>query len=208
MKTNNIITLAPLNTWQHFRNLELQHQKGSTTLLFSLHFMKQVAGTRKRATLLKWLAVQKVILKSHSSKLLFCKIHTHLQVSSRCPACLLGFSSLGLHRTGYVCGGKEGHVQLRQLFIAVPFRQSTRTQINLRGALMALNQSKGLRRGIQCEESFQLLCTRTWQLGKCDTRGGRWSTLGKSGRKEKAALARQLTPQSPSPNPITQRNDG
>lgn len=101
MKTNNIIALVPLNTWH--RNLELhQHQKGSTTLLSPLHFTKQVAGTRKRATLLKWLAVQKWILKSHSSKLLFYKIHIHLQVLSCRPACLLGFSSLGLHHTGYV----------------------------------------------------------------------------------------------------------
>lgn len=56
MKTNNIIALAPLNTWQHFRNLELHlatPKKGSTTLLSPLHFMKQVAGTRKRAALLK-----------------------------------------------------------------------------------------------------------------------------------------------------------
>lgn len=32
--------------------------------------------------------------------------------------------------------------------------------------------------------------------------------VGKSGRMGRAALTRQLTPQSPSPVPITQRNDG
>lgn len=47
-----------------------------------------------------------VDFKKSQLKIAFCKIHTHLQGSSRHPACLLGFSSLGLHCTGYVCGGK------------------------------------------------------------------------------------------------------
>lgn len=40
--------------------------------------------------------------KKSQLKIAFYKIHIHLQVSSRHPACLLGFSSLGLHHTGYV----------------------------------------------------------------------------------------------------------
>lgn len=74
--------------------------------------------------------------KKSQLKIAFCKIHTHLQGSSRRPACLLGFSSLGLHRAGYVCGGKEGHAQLRQLFVAVMFTQSTRSRPGLSGALL------------------------------------------------------------------------
>lgn len=77
-------------------------------------------------------------------------------------------------------GRKEGHVQLRQLFIAEPFRQSTTTKAVLRGALVALNQSKSLKRGTQYEEGLRLpweevmvLCARAWQLGKCDIGGKR-----------------------------------
>lgn len=33
-------------------------------------------------------------------------------------------------------GRKEGHVQLRQLFTAVTYRQSTRTRADLRGGLL------------------------------------------------------------------------
>lgn len=50
----------------------------------------------------------------------------------------------------------------------------------LSGALLALNQSKGRKSSIQCEEGLSfpweegmVLCTRACQLGKCDTQGGR-----------------------------------
>lgn len=175
MKTNNIITLAPLNTWQHFRNLKLhQHQKGSTTLLSSLHFKKQVAGTRKRATLLKLLAVQKWILKSHSSKLLFVKFTHIYKYQVAVQLVYLDFLRLDCTALVISVGGKEGHVQLRQLLIAVPFRQSTRMQADLSGALLALYQSKGLRRGIQCEEGLRLLWGEgtPWVLGP-----GNWGNV-------------------------------
>ena len=112
--------------------------------------------------------------KKSQLKIAFCKIHTHLQISSRRPACLLGFSPLGLHHTGYVCWGKEGHFQLRQLFTAVPFRQSTRTRADPSGALLDSKSEGALSEGGRVS-GFLAPYTGAWQLGKCDTGSGRWS---------------------------------
>ena len=211
--------------------------------------MKQVAGTRKRATLLKWVAVQKWILKSHSWKLHFVKFTHIYKYQVAVQLVYLDFLRLDCTALVMSVGGKEGYGQLRQVFFffrflflewedgrkkhqlvasctppngdlaynpgmcpdwesdwrpfsfqagtqsiephqprlrqffIVSFRQSARTWADLNGALLALNLSKGLRRSVHYKEGLRLLweedtalCTRAWQLGKCDIGGGKLST--------------------------------
>lgn len=104
MNTINIITLAPLNTWQHFRNLQLHlaTPKGFNNSAFPIALYETGCRDQEKDHIIKITNCTEMDFKKSQLKIAFCEIHTHLQISSRHSACLLGFSSLGLHRTGYV----------------------------------------------------------------------------------------------------------
>lgn len=152
--------------------------------------------------------------KKSQLKIAFCKIHTHLQGSSRRPACLLGFSPLGLHRAGYVCGGGRKDMlswdnSLRQWC----FRQSTRSRAGPAGLWINQRASKG---ALGVERVSDFYGNRDWLciLGPGNREVWyRWWEMkhtypvGKSGSVGRASWAGQLTLQPPSPVLITQWND-
>lgn len=75
-------------------------------------------------------------IKSHSSKSLFVKFTHIYKYQVVIQLVYLDFLRLDCTALVMSVGRKEGHIQLRHFFIAVPFRQSTGTRADLSGALL------------------------------------------------------------------------
>lgn len=123
------MALAPLNTWQHFRNLELHLAipKGLNNSAFPIALYKIGCRDQEKGHIIK-MTVQKQILKSHSSKLLFVKFTNIYKYQIVFQLVYLDFLRLDCTALVMSVGEKEGYIQLKQFFTAMPFRQATLTK--------------------------------------------------------------------------------